>query len=114
MTDNPESPKKRLLNTFFELLENNIKEVVITNKHKNNSRLKQNNLIYILSIKTNEIEFIKVKDHFKNKMKYIANSDTLLYRNHPVGLDEKKYFFTTLNSILKEIKQKKVWILKNK
>ena len=114
MRESSESPKKKLLNEFFTLLETHVEEVLVTNKHKYNSRLRQNNLTYYLSITENKIEFIKDQDHFKNKMKYIVNSDTLLYRNNPVGLDEKKYFFNTLNRIAKEIKQKKVWITKNK
>lgn len=47
-------------------------------------------------------------------MKYIADTDTLLYRNLPIDDDGKKYFFSTLFKILKEIKKNNLWEIKNK
>ena len=105
---------KKIIIEFLKLLSSNNESLVITNKHKKESRLAKNNLVYSLLIKKNEIEYIKDKDHFKNKMKYIINSDTLLYRNNPIDEDGKLYFFETLTKILKEIKKNNTWIVKNK
>ena len=105
---------KKIVSEFFKLLNSSEESLVITNKHKKDSRLAKNNLVYTLLVKKNEIEYIKDKDHFKNKMKYIINSDTLLYRNNPIDADGKLYFFEILTKILKEIKKNNTWIVKNK
>ena len=113
MKDNFETNKQKIIDEFFKLLKNET-EIVFTNKHNSKSRLSKNQHYFFLSIKKNQIEYIKDKDFYKNKMKYIADTDTLLYRNLPIDDDGKKYFFSTLFKILKEIKKNNLWEIKNK
>ena len=114
MSESSNVNSNKLINDLLNLIKPTEESVLITNKHKVNSRLAKNNHIFSLLIKKNEIEYIKDNDHFKNKMKYIVDSDTLLYRNHPIDPEGKKFFFNTLNSILKEIKKNNTWVIKNK
>ena len=106
--------KNTIVNNYLSLINTNHSCIVLTNKYKQNSTLAKNNHIFLVTVTKDHIEYIKTTDHFKNKMKYIINSDTLLYRDMPVDQEEKKRFFNTLQNIYDEVNLNKTWMIKNK
>ena len=106
--------KEDIIHNYLSLINSNHICVVLTNKYKQNSALAKNNHIFLITVTADSIEYIKSTDHFKNKMKYIINSDTLLYRDMPVDQEDKKRFFNTLQNIYNEVSLNKTWMIKNK
>ena len=106
--------KDTIINNYLSLINTDHSCVVLTNKYKENSALAKNNHVFLITVTRECIEYNKTTDHFKNKMKYIINSDTLLYRDVPVELEEKNRFFNTLKDIYDEVNLNKTWMIKNK
>ena len=114
MTYSTDEKKNIIKKEFKKLLTDKIDSLVITNKYKLNSKLAQKNHIFSVTVLEDEIHYIKNQDHYKNKMKFLLKSDTVLYRDELLDDHGKTYFFSTLFTILNEIKKQRTWIIKNK
>ena len=78
---------------YLKLISKKTKKIVITNKLHPQSKLLKEQLSYQVIITKESLEFRKTNDDYKNKVKYIFNSDTVVYHNRPILNDEKKAFF---------------------